>query len=91
MPEIHLCNAALHQSRSAPDPLFEATDDPVSFQDALIYHMRRFGDSYRQLYRAVVRLAESFNFVMSAPSRFSKTASINLSGRSHGPGNPAGS
>lgn len=37
------------------DPLFEATDDPPSFQDALIYHMRRFGDSYWQLYRAVVR------------------------------------
>jgi hypothetical protein len=35
-----------------PDPLFEATDDPASFQDALIYHMRRFGDSYWQLYRS---------------------------------------
>ncbi|MDR6819917.1 hypothetical protein J2X76_005114 [Neorhizobium sp. 2083] len=44
-----------------PDPLFEATDDPASFQDALIYHMRRFGDSYWQLYRAVVRLTETFD------------------------------
>nr|WP_205927596.1 hypothetical protein [Rhizobium sp. P40RR-XXII] len=44
-----------------PDPLFEATDDPASFQDALIYHMRRFGDSYWQLYGAVVRLTETFD------------------------------
>jgi integrase len=44
-----------------PDPLFEATDDPASFQDALIYHMRRFGDTYWQLYRAVVRLTETFD------------------------------
>ncbi|WP_375714144.1 hypothetical protein [Rhizobium sullae] len=44
-----------------PEPLFEATDDPVSFQDALVYHMRRFGDSYWQLYRAVVRLNETFD------------------------------
>jgi integrase len=43
------------------DPLFEATEDPASFQDALIYHMRRFGDSYWQLYRAVVRLTETFD------------------------------
>jgi hypothetical protein len=44
-----------------PGPLFEATDDPAGFQDALIYHMRRFGDSYWQLYRAVVRLTETFD------------------------------
>ncbi len=44
-----------------PDALFEATDDLASFQDALIYHMRRFGDSYWQLYRAVVRLTETFD------------------------------
>ncbi len=44
-----------------PEPLFDATDDPPSFQDALIYHMRRFGDSYWQLYRAVVRLHETFD------------------------------
>jgi hypothetical protein len=41
--------------------LFEATDDPASFQDALVYHMRRFGDSYWQLYHAVVRLNETFD------------------------------
>lgn len=29
-----------------PEPLFEATKDPASFQDALAYHMRRFGDTY---------------------------------------------
>ncbi|TCL63680.1 hypothetical protein EV286_11678 [Rhizobium sp. BK251] len=44
-----------------PQPLFEATVDPAGFQDALIYHMRRFGDSYWQLYRAIVRLDESFD------------------------------
>lgn len=44
-----------------PEPLFEATEDPASFQDALVYHMRRFGDSYWQLYRAVVHLNETFD------------------------------
>lgn len=44
-----------------PEPLFEAREDPVSFQDALVYHMRRFGDTYWQLYRAVVRLNETFD------------------------------
>lgn len=32
-----------------PEPLFEATEDPASFQDALIYQMRRFSDSCWQL------------------------------------------
>ncbi|WP_430441072.1 hypothetical protein [Shinella sp.] len=44
-----------------PDPLFEASDDPAAFQDALVYQMRRFGESYWQLYRAVVRLGETFD------------------------------
>ncbi|WP_205583933.1 hypothetical protein [Neorhizobium sp. NCHU2750] len=44
-----------------PEPLFEATEDPASFQDALTYHMRRFGDTYWQLYRAVVHLNETFD------------------------------
>lgn len=44
-----------------PEPLFEATEGPASFQDALVYHMRRFGDTYWQLYRAVVRLKETFD------------------------------
>lgn len=39
-----------------PDPLFEASDDPAAFQDALVYQMSRFGESYWQLHRAVVRL-----------------------------------
>lgn len=33
-----------------PEPLFEAADDPETFRDALVYHMRRFGDSYWQLW-----------------------------------------
>ena len=45
----------------SPEPLFEATEDPASFQDALVYHMRRFGDTYWQLYRAVVHLNETFD------------------------------
>lgn len=44
-----------------PEPLFDATEDPASFQDALVYHMRRFGDTYWQLYRAVVYLNETFD------------------------------
>ncbi|MGK9055263.1 hypothetical protein [Neorhizobium petrolearium] len=44
-----------------PEPLFEAADDPETFRDALVYHMRRFGDSYWQLYRAIVRLGETFD------------------------------
>lgn len=44
-----------------PDPLFEASEDPTGFQDALVYHMRRFGESYWQLCRAVVRLGETFD------------------------------
>jgi hypothetical protein len=44
-----------------PEPLFEAADDPESFQDALVYQMRRFGDSYWQLYRAIIRLGENFD------------------------------
>jgi hypothetical protein len=44
-----------------PEPLFEAINDPDSFQEALVYHMRRFGESYWHLYRAVVRLDEAFD------------------------------
>ncbi|MBB6219612.1 hypothetical protein GGE66_000556 [Rhizobium leguminosarum] len=44
-----------------PEPLFEAVDDPESFQDALIYQIRRFGDSYWQLYRSIIRLGENFD------------------------------
>lgn len=44
-----------------PHPLFEPTDDPAAFQDALVYQMRRFGESYWQLYRSVVCLGETFD------------------------------
>ncbi|UPA26736.1 hypothetical protein [Shinella oryzae] len=44
-----------------PEPLFEASDDPAAFQDALVYQMRRFGENYWQLFRAVVRLGETFD------------------------------
>jgi len=44
-----------------PEPLFEVREDPAGFQEALAYHMRRFGESYWQLYRAIVRLGETFH------------------------------
>lgn len=47
--------------RLFPDPLFEASKDPADFQEALVYHMRRFGESHWQLYRAVIRLGETFD------------------------------
>ena len=42
-----------------PDPLSDAVEDPAGFRDALVYHMRRFGDTYWQLHRAVIRLGET--------------------------------
>jgi hypothetical protein len=44
-----------------PELLFEANEDPSSFADALAYQMRRFGESYWQLHRAVVRIDETFD------------------------------
>lgn len=44
-----------------PKTLFQVTDDPASFHDALFYHMRRFGESHWLLYRAIVRLGETFD------------------------------
>ncbi|PJR12752.1 hypothetical protein [Sinorhizobium meliloti] len=44
-----------------PTPLFDWTDDPSDFQQALIYHMRRHGDSYWHLHRAVAGENESFD------------------------------
>lgn len=44
-----------------PEPLFEANEDPSSFKGALAYQMRRFGESYWQLHRAVVRIDETFD------------------------------
>jgi hypothetical protein len=37
-----------------PEPLFDQWDDPGEFHEALDLQMRRFGDSYWQLHRAVV-------------------------------------
>jgi hypothetical protein len=38
-----------------PEPLFNQWDEPADFHDALNLHMRRFGDSYWHLHRAVTR------------------------------------
>ncbi len=44
-----------------PKPLFDWTEEPEGFQQALIYHMRRHGDSYWHLHRAVVREEDAFD------------------------------
>lgn len=44
-----------------PMPLFDWTEEPEGFQQALIYHMRRHGDSYWHLHRAVVREEDAFD------------------------------
>ncbi|WP_420841279.1 hypothetical protein [Ensifer aridi] len=44
-----------------PKPLFDWTEEPDGFQQALIYHMRRHGDSYWHLHRAVVREEDAFD------------------------------
>ncbi|MBY5406540.1 hypothetical protein [Rhizobium leguminosarum] len=44
-----------------PSPLFDRWEDPVSFQASLELHMRRFGESYYYLHRAVIRPDETFD------------------------------
>lgn len=44
-----------------PTPLFEEWIDPTTFQEALALHMRRHGDSYWHLHRAVVRDDENLD------------------------------
>ncbi|WP_085463120.1 hypothetical protein [Mesorhizobium australicum] len=44
-----------------PAPLFEDWSEPTNFHEALELHMRRHGDSYWHLHRAVVRDDESLD------------------------------
>lgn len=44
-----------------PTPLFDGWIDPTTFQEALALHMRRHGDSYWHLHRAVVRDDENLD------------------------------
>lgn len=44
-----------------PTPLFDRTEEPEEFQQALIYHMRRHGDSYWHLHRAVISDEHAFD------------------------------
>lgn len=44
-----------------PTPLFKEWIDPTAFQEALALHMRRHGDSYWHLHRAVVRDDENLD------------------------------
>lgn len=44
-----------------PTPLFDDWIDPPSFKEALELHMRRFGESYWHLFRAVTEHGETFD------------------------------
>lgn len=63
------CSLSVHTTRACtegdqspfPASLFEATEYLVSFQVALVYHMRRLGDTYWQLHRAIDHLNETFD------------------------------
>jgi hypothetical protein len=44
-----------------PEPLFKEWSNPSTFQEALDLHMRRHGDSYWHLHRAVVREDENLD------------------------------
>ncbi|WP_027040221.1 hypothetical protein [Mesorhizobium ciceri] len=44
-----------------PEPLFTEWSDPTAFQEALELHMRRHGDSYWNLHRAVVEDHETLD------------------------------
>lgn len=44
-----------------PEPLFAWTEDPQTFQQALNYHMRRFGETYWRLHRAIIEQHEIFD------------------------------
>jgi len=53
--------ATSERAEEFPRPLFDWTDDPPDFQQALAYHMRRHGEDYLTLYRAVGRDHATFN------------------------------
>jgi len=53
--------AISERTEEFPRPLFDWTDDPPDFQQALAYHMRRHGEDYLGLYRAVGRNHTTFN------------------------------
>lgn len=44
-----------------PQPQDEHWADPASFREALTFHMRRHGETYRRLHRAVLRADEKFD------------------------------
>lgn len=44
-----------------PEPLFAWTEDPQTFQQTLNYHMRRFGETYWRLHRAIIKQHEIFD------------------------------
>jgi hypothetical protein len=69
-PAASMCKAAADRQRLStgprvieefPQPLFKRWTDPASFSEALELHMRRHGDSYWHLHRAVVRDDESLD------------------------------
>jgi len=44
-----------------PTPLFEIAEDPISFQAALALQLRRFGETYYYLHRAVAKPGDDFD------------------------------
>ena len=44
-----------------PEPLFAWTENPQTFQQALNYHMHRFGETYWRLHRAIIKQHEIFD------------------------------
>lgn len=44
-----------------PTPLLDLTDDPISFQAALALQLKRFGETYYYLHRAVARPGDDFD------------------------------
>lgn len=46
---------------NSPKPLFDITEDPISFQAALALQLKRFGETYYYLHRAVIRPGDDFD------------------------------
>jgi len=46
---------------NSPKPLFDITDDPISFQAAFALQLKRFGETYYSLHRAVARPGDDFD------------------------------
>lgn len=58
-PKLHQASAAKPRvAVEFPEPLFHEWDDPADFAEALQLHLRRHGETYWVLYRAIIRPEE---------------------------------